>query len=479
MTSRPLMFPEILSKHLRSLAVDVRLGTRLMLRRWRQLDRATRSRIELGTVFSLLPLSAALAAIAAAPAALDLDAVQSRPIVEDIRTPRLDDQLAHASARGESFVREARVQRGEPFGVLLLRLGIDDDEAARFIRADPTAHPLVRVAPGRFVQASITADGRLEWLRAYGDGDDSVPGATSRVLAVTRDSSAPDGFRVSESEATLERRVELRSGEIKTSLFAAADDAEVPDSIAQEMVDALENEVDFHRSLRDGDRFRVIYEALYAGGEYLRPGRLLAVEFVNDGRPLEAFWFDDGSKRGGYYAPGGRSMKRAFLRSPLEYTRVSSGFSGSRTHPLFGYDAAHRGIDYSAPMGSKVRTIAGGVVELAGWQNGYGNVVEIRHDSRHSTLYAHLQKFGAGIVKGARVSQGDLIGYVGMTGWATGPHLHFETKIAGRNVNPLTAQLPSAEPLDESRRDALAAVAAPLREQLALLERIRVAASTR
>jgi murein DD-endopeptidase MepM/ murein hydrolase activator NlpD len=223
----------------------------------------------------------------------------------------------------------------------------------------------------------------------------------------------------------------------------------------------------------------VIYEGLYAGGEYLRPGRLLAVEFVNDGRPLEAFWFDDGTKRGGYYAPGGRSMKRAFLRSPLEYTRVSSGFSGSRTHPLFGYDAAHRGIDYSAPMGSKVRTIAGGVVELAGWQNGYGNVVEIRHDARHSTLYAHLQKIGAGLVKGARVSQGDLIGYVGMTGWATGPHLHFETKIAGRNVNPLTAQFPSAEPLDESRREALAAVAAPLREQLALLERIRVAANTR
>jgi murein DD-endopeptidase MepM/ murein hydrolase activator NlpD len=479
MTSRPLMFPEILSKQLRSLSADVRLGARLMLRRWRQLDRATRSRIELGTVFSLLPLSAALAAIAAAPAALDLDAIQSRPIVEDIRTPRLDDQLAHLSARGESFVREARVQRGEPFGVLLLRLGIDDDEAARFIRADPTARPLVRVAPGRFVQASITADGRLEWLRAYGDADDSAPGATSRVLTVTRDTTGPEGFRVSESEVTLERRVELRSGEIKTSLFAAADDAEVPDSVAQQMVDALENEVDFHRSLREGDRFRVIYEALYAGGEYLRPGRLLAVEFVNDGRGLEAFWFDDGSKRGGYYAPGGRSMKRAFLRSPLEYTRVSSGFSGSRTHPLFGYDAAHRGIDYSAPMGSKVRTIAGGVVELAGWQNGYGNVVEIRHDSRHSTLYAHLQKFGAGVVKGARISQGDLIGYVGMTGWATGPHLHFETKIAGRNVNPLTAQFPSAEPLDESKRDALAAVAAPLREQLALLERIRVAANTR
>ncbi len=473
------MFPAILSNHLRRLTADARLGARLLLRRWRQFDRATRSRIELAAVFSLLPLSAAIAAIAAAPAALDLDGIQSRPIVEVIRTPRLDDQLARATVRGEAFVREARVERGEPFDGLMRRLGIDDDEAARFLRSDLAARPLLRIAPGRFVQASIAADGRLDWLRAYRDGEDSAAAAKSWVLTVSRDTSAPDGFRVSESEVALEGRVERRSGEIKSSLFAAADEVGVPDSIAQQMVDALENEVDFHRSLREGDSFRVIYEALYAGGEYMRPGRLLAVEFVNDGRTLEAFWFDDGSKRGGYYALGGRSMKRAFLRSPLEYTRVSSGFSGSRTHPLFGYDAAHRGIDYSAPAGSKVRTIAGGIVELAGWQNGYGNVVEIRHDSRHSTLYAHLQKFGAGIVKGARVSQGDLIGYVGMTGWATGPHLHFETKIAGRNVNPLTAQFPGAEPLPESQRDALASSAAPLREQLALLERIRVAANAR
>ncbi len=167
------MFPAILSKHLRSLAADVRLGARLMVRRWRQLDRATRSRIELGTVFSLLPLSAALAAIAAAPAALDLDAIQSQPIVEDIRTPRLDDQLAHAGARDESFVREARVQRGEPFGALLLRLGIDDEEAARFIRADTAARPLVRVAPGRFVQASL--DGRRP----------TVDGSVPMVMATT------------------------------------------------------------------------------------------------------------------------------------------------------------------------------------------------------------------------------------------------------------------------------------------------------
>jgi len=466
----------ILSKRLSSLAADVRLGARLLARRWKQLDRTTRSRIELGAVFSLLPLSAAIAAIAAAPTALDLDDVQSRSIVEIIDAPRLESSFASSETR-EHFVREASVQRGEPIGALLVRLGIDDEAAARFMRSDRSAQALLRIAPGRFVQASIDADGRLRWLRAY--GGEAASAAKSTVLTVARDPDAPAGFRASESEVKLEPRVELRSGEVRSSLFAAADDAGIPDSIAQQMVDALENEIDFHRSLQRGDTFRVIYEGLYVGGEYMRPGRLLAVEFVTDGRPVEAYWFDDGSKHGGFYALSGRSMKRAFLRSPLEYTRMSSGYSGSRTHPLFGYDAAHRGIDYSAPAGTKVRTIASGTVEFAGWQSGYGNIVEIRHDHRHSTLYAHLQKFGGGMVKGARVSQGDVIGYVGMTGWATGPHLHFEVKVAGRNVNPLTAQFPSAEPLAEHQREALAVAAGPLREQLGLLERIRVASFAR
>jgi murein DD-endopeptidase MepM/ murein hydrolase activator NlpD len=325
------------------------------------------------------------------------------------------------------------------------------------------------------MQASIDGEGRLNWLRAYIDTDESAVPADARVFTVTRGPLAPGGFVVAESQLALERRVEFRSGEIQGSFFAAADAADVPDSIGQQIVDALESEIDFHRSLRRGDSFRAIYEGLYAGGEYLRPGRMLAVEFVSQGKVVEAFWFDDGSKHGGYYAFGGRSMKRAFLRSPLEYTRLSSGFSSSRSHPVFGYDAAHRGIDYSAPAGTKVRTVAAGTIEFAGWQRGYGNVVEVRHDVRHSTLYAHLQGFAGGMVKGARIAQGDLVGFVGATGWATGPHLHYEVKIHGTQVNPLTADLPGAEPLAESQRTAFVDMAAPLREQLALLARIRVA----
>jgi murein DD-endopeptidase MepM/ murein hydrolase activator NlpD len=244
------------------------------------------------------------------------------------------------------------------------------------------------------------------------------------------------------------------------------------------MVDALESELDFHRDLQRGDSFRVIYEALYASGEYVRPGRLLAVEFVNSGRRFDAYWYADGSKNGSFYALDGRSTRRGFLRSPLEYTRVSSGFSASRTHPVFGYDAAHRGVDYSAPAGTKIRSVAAGVVKFAGWQNGYGNVVEIQHDSKHATLYAHMQKIAPGVRAGVRLAQGDLVGHVGMTGWATGPHLHFELKRNGGQVNPMTAALPGAEPLAPTLLTSFREAAAPLREQLALLERVTVAQST-
>jgi murein DD-endopeptidase MepM/ murein hydrolase activator NlpD len=444
---------------------------RLLLRRWHRVDRATRARIEFGTVFSLLPISAALAAIAAAPAALELDSLQQRPIVEAVATPSVVEQVDELLTRKDAFVREARVERGDTLFTLLARLDVRDDAALAFLRSDPLARPLLLLAPGRFVQTNADGFGRLNWLRVY-LGSESEGSATARVLTLAREG---DGFSLGESDLTLERRIEMRSGEVRLSLFGATDEADVPDSIAQQMVDALESELDFHRDLRRGDTFRVIYEGLYANGEYLRPGRLLAVEFRNAGERLDAYWYADGSKHGGYYALDGRSMKRGFLRSPLEYTRVSSGFSASRQHPLFGYNAAHRGVDYAAPAGAKVRSVAAGTVTFAGWKNGYGNVVEIQHDGRHATLYAHLQKIAPGVRAWSRIAQGDLVGSVGMTGWATGPHLHFELKAHGAPVNPLTAALPAAQPLAPAHLVALRESAAPLREQLALLERVAVA----
>jgi murein DD-endopeptidase MepM/ murein hydrolase activator NlpD len=462
----------ILANRVRTLATGTRLAFRLLVRRWNRIDRATRTRIEFGAITSLLPLSAAIAAIAAAPAALDLDGFQPQPIVQAVATPSIVDQVEELLQRRDGFVREARVERGDTLATLLERLDVHDPAALAFLRSDVSAKPLVRLAPGRFVQANASDAGELHWLKVYLGGEAESTAGTTRIMTVQR---AGDRFEVIEADVALERRVELRSGEIRLSLFGATDDADVPDSIAQQMVDALESEVDFHRDLRRGDSFRVIYEALYAAGEYVRPGRLLAVEFVNAGQRVDAYWYANDGKLGNFYALDGRSTRRGFLRSPLEYTRVSSGFSASRAHPVFGYDAAHQGVDYAAPMGTKVRSVAAGTVKFAGWMNGYGNVVEVQHDPRHSTLYAHLQKIGPAIRTGARIAQGDLVGNVGMTGWTTGPHLHFELKRNGAQVNPMTASVPGADPLASAQLAAFREAAAPLREQLALLQRVDLA----
>ncbi|MBC8119446.1 MAG: peptidoglycan DD-metalloendopeptidase family protein, partial [Burkholderiaceae bacterium] len=465
----------ILSKRLALFANDARLGFRLVARRWKQLDRAKRKRIELSAVLSLLPLSAAIAGLAAVPSAFELDQSQVQAVVESVATPTIADQMAELLEREDTHLREVRVQRGETLAALFTRLGISDTAALRFGQTHPSARALLRLPPGRFVQASITSDGALHWLKVHSAGDLDGVLATTRILTLDRSANAEPEFQVAEADVALERRVEVKAGEVRVSLFGATDEAGVPDAIAQQMIDALESEVDFHRDLQRGDRFRVIYEALYSSGEYLRAGRLLAVELEVSGKRLSAYWFANGSKHGGFYAADGRSLKQAFLRSPLVYTRVSSGFSSSRTHPIFGYDAAHRGVDYSAPAGTGVRSIAEGVVTFAGWQRGYGNVVEIRHDGKHVTLYAHLQSIAPNLRQGVRVGQSDWVGTVGMTGWATGPHLHFELKIHDAHVNPLTAELPSAQPLAVAQLSSFALASAPLRAQLALLERVAIA----
>lgn len=465
----------ILSKRLVLLASDTRLGVRLLSRRWKHLDGAKRKRIELAAVFSLLPLSAAIAALAAVPAAFELDQSQMQPVIESVVTPSVVDQVAELIARDDVHLREARVQRGESLAAMFERLGIGDATALRFAQTDVTARPLVRLAPGRFVQANIASDGRLNWLKVHNAGDLDGARATARILTLARSAEIEAGFRIVEADVALERRVQLKTGEVRVSLFGATDEAEVPDAVAQQMIDALESEIDFHRDLRRGARFRVIYETLYASGEYLRAGRLLAIELENDGKRISAYWFANGSKHGGFYAADGRGLKQAFLRSPLEYTRVSSGFSANRTHPIFGYDAAHRGVDYAATAGTSVRAIAEGVVTFAGWQRGYGNVVEIQHDGKHTTLYAHLQSIAPNLRQGVRIGQSDPVGSVGMTGWATGPHLHFELKVHDVHVNPLTAELPAAEPLAVSQLASFAQVTATLRSQLALMERVGIA----
>jgi murein DD-endopeptidase MepM/ murein hydrolase activator NlpD len=312
--------------------------------------------------------------------------------------------------------------------------------------------------PGRALRVATDENGRLTGLRFLaGNGE---------VLSIGR---AADGFATQREAPPEDTRVTMRAGEIQTSLFAAADDAGLPDSITLALADVFGGDIDFYHDLRRGDRFIVLYETRYVDGEPAGIGRILAAEFVKRGAALHAFLWRTPDGNEGYYDETGRSSRKAFLRSPMEFSRITSGFTQARFHPTLHEMRAHRGTDFAAPIGTPVRVTADGVVTVAGEQNGYGNVVMVTHDGRYSTVYAHLSRFAEGVRDGARVHQGDTVGYVGQTGWATGPHLHYELRVDGEPQDALTVALPMATPISDEERGEFTAGIASFAGELAVV----------
>jgi len=400
-------------------------------------------------VFTVL---SALAAVASIVPSTDAELLLAKAAVLEPVAIDLDHALLPTPS---TYVREDRFQRGDTLSSLFARLGISEADAQKLLRQ----RELRQLRPGTIVAAEVRAAGDLVWLEflASREGYVRIERVGPRLVA-------------SERHAQIVTRIELRSAVIASSLFGAADAAGIPDSVAIQLADVFGSDIDFHRELREGDRFSVIYEMHWADGRPLRAGRVLAAEFFSQGRRLRAISFADG-----YYTPDGRNLRKALLRSPLEFSRVSSSF-GMRMHPFLQSWHAHKGVDYAAPAGTRVRAVGNGVVEFAGRQNGYGNMVVIRHDSRHSSAYGHLKAFGRGIRAGARVAQGDTVGLVGQTGWATGPHLHYEFRVDGVARNPLSVPLPAGIPVAQHDMDAFRARAQTLAAQLNLVAHSQVAA---
>jgi murein DD-endopeptidase MepM/ murein hydrolase activator NlpD len=356
--------------------------------------------------------------------------------VEDIALPQAATALGNAS----TFWHSERVQRGDTVAELLRRLNVDDPAASDFLRKHKSAEVLRKLSVGREVQAETDGDGSLLAMRFLAnDGNQAV---------VDRSGT---GFKVRVVPALSEQRIQVRTGEIKSNLFAATDDAGLPDAVANQMADIFSGDIDFHRDLRKGDKFTVIYEMSYINGEAARSGRILSAEFVNHGKTYRAAWFQTTEYTGDYYSPDGQSMRKAFLRSPIEFSRVSSGFSKSRFHPVLNKWRAHKGVDYAAPIGTKVKVTSDGVVAFVGKQGGYGNVVKVSHQGNFTTVYGHLSRFASGLRPGQKIGQGQIIGYVGMTGLASGPHLHYEFQQAGVQRDPLKVALPDGKPIGKDR----------------------------
>lgn len=411
-------------------------------------------------------------AFAVASLGPDPSALPVREILESVQPLPIEQQADALDAHHFSLFTAEAVRSSDTAESLLGRLGINDPAAAAFLRQDPQARRQVLGIAGRTVSAEASDSRNLLRLSVRWAVDDK----SFQRLVVERQPSGQFASRI--ETAPLVASLRVGSGTIRSSLFAAVDEAGLPDAVTNQMVDIYSGEIDFHRQLRVGDRFAVVYETLEADGEPMRTGRVVSAQFINAGRTLEALWFTPPGERPGYYDFEGHSLERAFLASPMEITRITSGFS-MRFHPILHKWRAHKGVDYGAPTGTPVRTVGDGKVEFAGQQNGFGNVIYIDHGKGDTTLYAHLSRIY--VHKGQVVERGERIGAVGSTGWATGPHLHFEFHEKGVQRDPIEVakrQAPRAE-LTAQARVQFDQLARSMRTQLAVAATANMVATAR
>ena len=401
----------------------------------------------------------------------DASSLPVRRIVETLPLPNLPQQVDALEVQVQKLYRSELTRSTDTADTLLKRLGVFDPAAAAFLHANPLAQKNLLAHSGRAVTAETTSANTLLTLQARWSPDED--GKFKRLTI----QKSGNGFHARLETLPLAASSRIGSGAISTSLFAATDEARIPDAVANQLAEIFSADIDFHRALRAGDRFSVVYETLEGDGEPLRTGRVLSAEFVNAGKSYQAVWFQDPvasaatPAKGGYYTLAGDSLRRAFLASPVEFSRITSGFS-MRFHPIQQIWKAHLGVDYAAPVGTSVRNVGDGVVEFAGVQNGFGNVVKVMHQGQISTVYAHLSEIKVRV--GQAVSQGQTIGLVGMTGWTTGPHLHFEYRVNGEYRDPQAiAKINATVPLTASMRPVFEKTAAQARLALAAASQLR------
>jgi len=428
------------------------------LRRWVAL--ASLPLLGMAAVYGVAPTAGEVISTQEVAAALTLQPLES------VRASSADEPLL--------YWRQVRVVPGDTLASLLARLEVNTQSAQNLLReiGVSSAKMSRQLIPGRSVYAQTDAAGGLLLLR-YPTGSSS---GSSEEWRVEKNGA---GYRISEHKMALQPHIAMRSGIIRSSLFAATDAAGLPDSVAIQIAEIFSTDIDFHQDLRKGDRFAVTYEEYFHEGATIKAGRVLAVEFVNQGKPYRAVYFQgkkaDSEGSGGYYTAEGKNLRKAFLRSPIEFSRVSSGFSNARFHPVLKSWRAHKGVDYAAPQGTRIRATANGSVAFAGVQGGYGKLVILQHAGNVTTAYGHLSAFAKGLKKGQRVQQGDVIGLVGATGLASGPHLHYEFRVAGTQRNPLKVAMPTAAPIAADEMAAFHANASPLLARIEMLREINLA----
>ena len=430
-------------------------------------DFVTRHPKHVTAVVAAVLLGGGGGAFAVANLGPDASNLPVRTLVETLETPNLEAQVAALEQQTLRLYRNDITRGADTPESLLRRLGLVDSAAAAFIRKTPEARQALLNRSGRNVSVEANEQQQLltlttRWLK--NDNDSQF-----QRMVITRGND--NKFSVRTDTAPLTASVRMAGGTVASSLYAASDEARLPDSVTRQLADVFSGQIDFHRALRKGAVFSVVYETLEAEGEPLRTGRLLSAEITNDKKTYDAVWFQEAGQKGAYYTMSGDSLRRAFLASPVPYSRRTSGF-GMRFHPILQTQRAHTGVDYAAPTGTPVMSVADGVVIESSYQGAYGNMVVVQHNARQNTVYAHLSRMQ--VKRGQTIKQGDIIGAVGSTGLSTGPHLHFEFRVNGRHVDPLTlAQQGSAEPISAAMRPQFNQRAQVARSQLMAAAQMR------
>jgi murein DD-endopeptidase MepM/ murein hydrolase activator NlpD len=408
-----------------------------------ELAAARRRKVQIGLVIGALSVFGTAIAVATSQSTMT-PAPTADVVIESLSLPRTVSLMSQI----EPQLKVERARRGDTLASLLARMGISDSQFVKFARSNPSTKVLNNLRSGRFVAVLVDSSNLVTRL-------DVVTEKTSNSavrLSVTRGELSQ--YSVVEDQIALERQVESRVAEIRSTYFNATDAANIPDNVALQISDILGTELDFNKDLRKGDTLRVVYEMLRLPNslEQAIAGRVLSVELIHRGKKIEAHWFERTSGSGEYFGSGGISRRKSFLRSPLEVSRVTSSFTSARLNPVSRSWSAHKGVDLAAPIGTNIRSSADGVIDFIGTQSGYGKVIVMKHGKRFETLYAHMNEFTEGLKVGSRVKQGDIIGTVGMTGWSTGPHLHYEFKVDGEHIDPMSAVVPTADPLSSAEQ---------------------------
>jgi len=400
-----------------------------------------------------------------APAPGYLPQVADLPVPLDLPQVQSGEAVVAEGSTDPGELVEMVVGRGDSLELLFRRHDLSLGDLSVMARLSEAANHLRILRPGDEIHVTHS-EGRVNTLKREID--------EVSVLSIAR---GPAGFEVEILQRDVEARLVGAHGVIQRSLFEAAQDAGISDSVTMNMAGIFQWDIDFIQDVRSGDEFTVIHEELWRDGVKIRDGEIVAAEFINQGEPFRAARYLNGSGASGYFTPEGRSVRKAFIRAPVDFTRISSNFDPNRRHPVLNTLRAHRGVDYAARTGTPIMAAGDGKVTFRGVRNGYGNAVILQHGGNITTLYAHMSRFAQPRV-GSRVRQGQVIGFVGMSGLATGPHLHYEYRVSGVHRNPRTVPLPPADPIPAEYREDFQMAAAPLWRQLDVYRRARFVATS-